>query len=249
MSRPQVHIHLQELFEERTLEKKQALYQLGDFSTFLSTHHLKLTHQRFLRSLTHSSFSHEFGDEDQEQLEFLGDAVVDLIVSEDLLKSFPTEKEGILSKKRSALVNEKSLALIAKDLGLQDLILVGKGEFKKNAFISDAILADTLEALIGALYLENKFEELKEKIKPWFQSMKDDLTQDHLESFDAKSKLQELSLARFKKLPVYLSSSVGDEFQVQVLVNDVLQAEGIFSSKKKGEKILAEKIINQGLKD
>lgn len=121
--------------------------------------------QRLLRqALTHSSFKreHEVYDDgepadDNERLEFLGDAILDLVIGDILFKNMPDEKEGNLSKIRAGIVCEESLAKIAKSLNLNNLIILGRGELKTGGREKSSILADAVEAIIGAIYLDSDF--------------------------------------------------------------------------------------------
>src|SRR5436190_22908960 len=113
-----------------------------------------------IQSLTHKSFGHEFlidypiALRDNERLEFLGDAILDVIVSDILLESFPSANEGQLSKMRAAVVNEKTLAMVAKSINLQDTLRLGKGELQTGGNQKPSILSSAFEALIAAIYLD-----------------------------------------------------------------------------------------------
>jgi len=108
-------------------------------------------------SLTHKSFINESKEEkakDNERLEFLGDAVLNLLISELLMKSFPDKDEGVLSRKRSSIVSEKSLARLARKIDLGSFIRLGKGEDKTRGREKESILSDAMEAVIGAVYID-----------------------------------------------------------------------------------------------
>src|SRR6476659_10210963 len=113
-----------------------------------------------LQALTHKSYGHEYFQEkpialrDNERLEFLGDAILDVIVSDILLEAFPNAHEGQLSKMRAAVVNEKTLAEVAKSIQLQDVVRLGKGEALTGGNAKPSILSSTFEALISAIYLD-----------------------------------------------------------------------------------------------
>lgn len=197
---------------------------------------------------THTSFSHEYRARHQEQLEFLGDSVLQLILTEELYRRYPQEKEGKLSKLRSSLVNEMVLSKIAGYLKLNELILVGKGEFKKALHEQDMVLADTFEALLGQVYQHQGFEFTKNLTLGWINTVIPRAFDfEGLSDFDAKSKLQERSLAKFKKLPRYQSTPKGEKFEVELWINEELLARGVFSSKKIGEKELASDVLKKGL--
>ena len=186
-----------------------------------------------IRSLTHKSFN-KFNN--NEKLEFLGDRVLGLIMAKRLLEIYPDEKEGILDKKFASLVNKKTCLEISKKLELEKYILILKSKNKKDT-IEDKVLADSCEALIGAIYLDKGFLAVEKFIlKYWSDHIKDSA----VTKIDAKTKLQEFSLKKFKKLPLYkLISNTGPRhkplFKVAVkLVNTKFYvAEG--KSKKDAE--------------
>ncbi len=149
-----------------------------------------------IKSLTHKSFSK---DNNNEKVEFLGDRVLGLIIAKKLLEIYPNEKEGVLDKKFAALVNKKTCLQIANKLELHKYILTLNLKSKKN-IIEDKVLADSCEALIGSIYLDKGFVIVEKFILDlWKDHIKDSI----ITQIDAKTKLQELSLKKFKKLPIY----------------------------------------------
>ena len=156
-----------------------------------------------IESLTHKSFNKE---KNNEKLEFLGDRVLALVMAKKLLEIYPDEKEGILDKKFAALVNKKTCLQIAKKLDLQKYVLTLNVKNRKNN-IEDKVLADSCEALIGSIYLDKGFNIVEKVILDlWSKHLKDSINT----QIDAKTKLQEFSLKKFKKLPIYkLLSSTG----------------------------------------
>jgi len=156
-----------------------------------------------IESLTHKSFNKE---NNNEKLEFLGDRVLALVMAKKLLEIYPDEKEGILDKKFAALVNKKTCLQIAKKLDLQKYVLTLNVKNRKNN-IEDKVLADSCEALIGSIYLDKGFNIVEKVILDlWSKHLKDSINT----QIDAKTKLQEFSLKKFKKLPIYkLLSSTG----------------------------------------
>ena len=149
-----------------------------------------------IKSLTHKSFNRE---NNNEKIEFLGDRVLGLIIAKKLLEIYPDEKEGILDKKFAALVNKKTCLEIAKKIDLQKYILTFNVKNKKN-HVEDKVLADSCEALVGSIYLDRGFITVEKFILDfWSSHIKDSV----VTQIDAKTKLQELSLKNFKKLPIY----------------------------------------------
>jgi ribonuclease-3 len=185
-----------------------------------------------VKSLTHKSFDKE---NNNEKVEFLGDRVLGLIIAKKLLEIYPNEKEGILDKKFASLVNKKTCLEIAKKIEINKYILTLN--VKKKNFIEDKVLADSCEALIGAIYLDKGFHIVEKFIlNLWSNHIKESV----VTQIDAKTKLQELSLKRFKKLPIYkLISNTGPRhkplFKVAVKLMDTkfYSAEG--KSKKDAE--------------
>ena len=171
-----------------------------------------------VKSLTHKSFNK---DENNEKIEFLGDRVLGLVIAKKLLEIYPNEKEGILDKKFASLVNKKTCLDIAKTLDLHKYILTLNIKNKKVT-IEDKVLADSCEALIGAVYLDKGFNIVEKTIlKLWSTHIKKSI----ITQIDAKTKLQEFSLNKFKKLPIYkLISNTGPRhkplFKIAVKLTD-----------------------------
>ena len=194
-----------------------------------------------VRSLTHKSFNKEINNE---KLEFLGDRVLGLVIAKKLLEIYPNEKEGILDKKFASLVNKKTCLQIAKKIDLDKYILTLDIKKKKN-IVEDKVVSDCCEALIGSIYLDKGFNSVEKFIlELWSENIKDSV----ITQIDAKTKLQEFSLKRFKKLPIYkLISNTGPRhkplFKVGVKLIDTkfFLAEG--SSKKDAEQNAAIKCL------
>ena len=194
-----------------------------------------------VKSLTHKSFDK---NENNEKIEFLGDRVLGLVIAKKLLEIYPDEKEGVLDKKFASLVNKKTCLQIAKKLELQKFILT-YGANDKKKIIEDKVLADSCEALIGAIYLEKGFVIVEKIILDlWSKNIKESI----ITQVDAKTKLQEMSLKKFKKLPIYkLVSNTGPRhkpiFKVAVKLFDTkfFVAEG--NSKKDAEQNAAIKLL------
>jgi ribonuclease III len=172
-----------------------------------------------IKSLTHKSFNK---DENNEKIEFLGDRVLGLVIAKKLLEIYPNEKEGILDKKFASLVNKKTCLDIARTLDLHKFILTFNIKNKKKNTIEDKVLADSCEALIGAVYLDKGINIVEKTIlNLWSTHIKKSI----ITQIDAKTKLQEFSLKKFKKLPIYkLISNTGPRhkplFKIAVKLTD-----------------------------
>ena len=149
-----------------------------------------------IRSLTHKSYDNQ---KNNEKMEFLGDRVLGLVIAKKLLEIYPDEKEGILDKKFASLVNKRTCLEIAKNLELEKYILIFNAK-NKDIKIEDKVIADCTEALIGAIYLDKGFSVVEKTIlNLWKKKIKGSV----ITEIDAKTKLQEFSLKKFKKLPIY----------------------------------------------
>jgi ribonuclease-3 len=208
-----------------------------------------------LTALTHKSYAYENIRDDSklngpvlhnEKFEFLGDAVLDLVLSEFLMETFPHLAEGPLSKMRAHLVNESGLALIATELGLQDQILLGRGEVLTQGAQKPRLLASCFEALMGAYFADQGFEAVRVFVRKLFALRVEELRAQGDFDQDFKSRLQEKVQAETKQTPVYeLKSTQGPAhdriFEVRVLLGEEELAIGIGKSKKAAEQDAAEK--------
>jgi len=183
-----------------------------------------------IKSLTHKSFNKE---KNNEKIEFLGDRVLGLVMAKKLLEIYPYEKEGILDKKFASLVNKKTCLEIAKKIDLQNFILTFNLKNQKN-IIQDKILADSCEALIGAIYLDKGFPAVEKVIlNLWETKIKESV----ITQVDAKTKLQEFSLQKFKKLPIYkLISNTGPRHKPLFKVGVKLLNTKLYISEGKSKK-------------
>lgn len=148
-------------------------------------------------ALTHRSKSAK----NNERLEFLGDSILNFTIAEALFHQFPDEKEGVLSRLRASLVKGDTLAEVAREFDLGDFLLLGGGELKSGGFRRDSILADAVEAIIGAIYLDSGMPDASARILAWFSQRLKDITTESLK--DPKTRLQEHQQARKSRLPVY----------------------------------------------
>ena len=202
------------------------------------------------QALRHRSFAHEIYDvvyEDNERLEFLGDAVLDLIIGHLLLERHPYGSEGDLSKLRAAAVNTSRLAKVARDLSLGEHLLLGKGEEMTKGREKSSILAGSLEAVIAAVYLDGGFKKAFKAISTLFTPYLDGEGEDgpHL---DFKTKLQEVSQGHFRAAPRYLlSKEFGPDhakvFGVKVAIGKKVVGFGSGKSKKEAEQKAAQNTL------
>jgi len=199
--------------------------------------------------LSHSSFVNEQDDaniKDNERFEFLGDAVLNLVVGHILMQRYPDLNEGDLSRMRAGLVNESQLANIARAIDLGSFLRLGRGEIQTNGREKNSILADTFEAVIAAVYIDGGFDEAFKMIEKHFSDLLNSITAS-LYDHDYKSRVQELVQESHKIIPQYrvLQESGPDHdktFKVQLDVREV-RTEGIGKSKKMAEQDAARKAL------
>lgn len=196
------------------------------------------------QALTHRSWAFENAvAETNERLEFLGDAVVGLVVTDLLFTMFRDDSEGVLAKLRSAAVRSESLAALARELDLGELVLLGYGERKSNGAAKESILADTFEAVIGAVYLDQGFATAYDLVERLFTPVLPLIAAQGV-ALDYKTGLQELAAKQFSQLPRYTLEASGPEhkktFVAEVWINDERYGTGEAASKKQAEQRAAE---------
>lgn len=185
------------------------------------------------------------GGAHNERLEFLGDSLLNFTIAADLYHRFPKAREGELTRMRARLVREETLAEIARDLQLGDYLQLGPGEKKSGGYQRDSILADALEAIIGALFLDAGVMVCQERICAWYESRLTQLVPEASEK-DAKTQLQEYLQAKRLPLPEYLVVAIeGDPhdptFRIQCSVSLLeVPIVGMANSRRKAEQIAAE---------
>ena len=202
------------------------------------------------QAFRHASYVNEVGDcdlKDNETLEFLGDAVLDLAIGHILMELFKSANEGELSKCRASVVSERGLFDLARELRLGDYLLLGRGEELSGGREKPSILANTLEALVGAIYLDGGFLRTREIIHKLFISTIERMEIETLRS-DYKSLLQEYTQQKFKSRPDYLLlSETGPAhertFRIAIYLNGELKAEGEGRSKKEAEQEAAKEAL------
>ena len=194
-----------------------------------------------LKSLTHKSFDNI---NNNEKLEFLGDRVLGLVISQKLLEKFPNEKEGIIDKKFANLVNKKTCSLIAKKLNLKRFLYLGATHKNQERF-ADKIASDCLEAIVGAIYLDGGLKASQKFILNFWAAY---LDKSIITLVDSKTQLQEFSLKKFKELPKYFfHKKIGPQhkplFKAEVQIRNSKKFFGIGSSKKNAQQNAAEKLL------
>lgn len=203
-----------------------------------------ITEENYKYALTHPSYTKNNNlpvTQCYERLEFLGDAVLKLTISDVLMKKYPEASEGELSKIRSIIVSDNTLAEIGKAKGLPELLIMYKHEEKQGLRNSDMICACAFEALLGAYYLDGKFSEIEKFIERTFQPYIEDVEK-HFEKFNAKAILQEYTQSQTKKTPVYTVINTSGPahktlFEVEVRYNDeVLAVESGYTKKEAEQK-------------
>tara|TARA_Y100000590_G_scaffold415368_1_gene513081 strand:- start:59 stop:724 length:666 start_codon:yes stop_codon:yes gene_type:complete len=215
-----------------------------DIDKFQKNIGLKFKNKSLLiTALTHKSFNQKINNE---KLEFLGDRVIGLVLSKKLLDLYPNENEGVLDKRFAKLVNKQTCCNIALKIKIQNYILISDKK-KKITFKDEKILSDACEALIGAIYIDRDYEFVKKFVLKLWQS---EIKKSNVTVLDAKTKLQEYSLKRFKKLPFYkLISTSGPRhnpiFEVKVSILGSKQFVGYGSSKQQAEQNGAENLLKE----
>ena len=208
--------------------------------------HVFSTPSLLAQALTHRSA----GAPHNERLEFLGDALVGMVVAEALYLRWPKADEGAMTRARAELVRESSLARIARDLGLGARITLGPGEMKSGGHRRDSILADALEAVIAAIYLDAGADACRTAVLGWLEPELGELVMGKVEK-DPKTRLQEWLQARQHPLPAYeLISETGDDhakvFRVAcTLAEPAVTAEGEGGSRRAAEQAAAEAVLAQ----
>ena len=193
------------------------------------------------KALTHKSYDNL---NNNEKLEFLGDRVLGLVISQRLLEKYPAEKEGIIDKKFANLVNKKTCSLIAKKINLKKFIYLGSSHKKLERY-ADKISSDCLEAIVGAIYLDSGLKSVEKFILSFW---KEHLLKSTVTLIDSKTKLQEFSLKKFKELPKYIFfKKTGPQhrpvFKTEVQIPNSKKIIGAGSSKKNAQQNAAFKLL------
>ena len=207
------------------------------------------------QALCHKSYTKENPKQPHnEKLEFLGDAVLELVVTDLLMKSFDRDNEGNLSKKRASIVNEERLCHLATEKSLDSFLLVGKNEIKNGLQKNPRILASAFEALVGAIYKDSGFEKVHDWLNQIFKPVIDRAFSEYDFESDYKSRLQEWVQEKFKLTPVYhVVSQEGPDharvFEVEIIVGNQSWGKAKGHSKKSAAHNAAKKALEQRMKD
>lgn len=198
------------------------------------------------QALTHRSA----GSPHNERLEFLGDALLNLIVAQQLYARWPKADEGAMTRARAELVRESTLAVLARELQVGGALTLGPGEMKSGGHRRDSILADALEAIIAALYLDGGFDTCRDVVLTWFEPLLAALPPLHQVGKDAKTRLQEWLQARQQPLPVYdLVGESGDDHDKTFQVSCVLSESGRMTQGSGSSRRIAEQAAAAAMLD
>lgn len=219
--------------------------KISDFIDFLEkNYNVKIKNIDLIeKALTHTSKEVFSSPYNFERLEFLGDSIINFIVSYKLFKDFKDKMEGFLSKNKSLLISKEFLSLFAKELKIDEFIMLGKGEEIDGGREKSNILCDAFEALIAAIFLDSGIRNVRKIMNKLVDKYHDE------NSFDSKTLLQEITQEKFKTLPTYeLIEESGEEhnkiFKIGVFINNKLYGIGIGKSKKEAEKEAAKNTIS-----
>lgn len=202
------------------------------------------------RALTHKSYANERKLDPSchnERLEFLGDAVLELVVSHTLMSLYPEAPEGELSKLRAAMVNEKTLAELARSFGIGEKLYLGKGEEMGQGREKSSLLSDAYEAVLGGIYLDRGFKKVFKVVRKHVELLIQKVTEEGFYK-DYKTQLQETSQTLFKVVPRYrLIEEQGPDhdktFKVNILINNEIYGAGSGKSKKDAEQNAAREAL------
>jgi len=204
----------------------------------------------FIEAFTHRSSVNENSENSHnERLEFLGDAILELVTTEFLFTNFPDKSEGDLTNMRSALVKKENLAVVARKLNLGKLLIMSRGEERSGGREKDYLLANLVEAFIGALYKAGKYQTAEKFIKNFVHVELDNILKNNLH-VDAKSELQELTQGELGITPEYKTlNHFGKDhektFEMAVVLNDIHVRFGIGGSKKESQLMAAADALNK----
>lgn len=226
-------------YQALSLERKKQLKEI------LKKIHINYRNYNILNlALSHRSYVNEHNlSDNNEKLEFLGDSILGFIITEYLYLNYPDHNEGDLARIKSVVISENTLSKVASGIGLNDVLLIGKGEESSGGRNKKTIISDAFEAFIGSYYLDSNFSKVKELIIRLFKD-EIELVVENKHEKDYKTLLQEYSQKKFKVCPIYsLRSKNGPEhdtiFVMEVKINGLVYGVGSGKSKKDAEKLAA----------
>jgi len=200
-------------------------------------------------SLLKEAMTHRSANaKNNERLEFLGDSILNFVIAAELYKRYPTSPEGDLSRIRASLVNKEGLYLVSQDLKLGNYLVLGSGELKSGGYRRNSILADTVEAIFGAVYLDSDFSHCETLILALYHQQLENVP-DANTLKDPKTRLQELLQSRKLGLPEYnvidiVGKAHNQQFTVNCIINTLeLETQGKATNRRKAEQLSANKII------
>ncbi|UDG80628.1 Ribonuclease 3 [Candidatus Hartigia pinicola] len=201
-------------------------------------------YELLIKALTHRSASSQHN----ERLEFLGDAILNFVIANDLYYRFPTADEGDLSRMRATLVRGNTLVELAREFELGESLYLGPGEFKSGGFRRESILANTVEALIGSIFLDSNIQVIEKIILDWYHTRLDNISLSNKQK-DPKTRLQEYLQGKHIPLPNYIIVQVrgeahDQEFTIHCEISGIDQLiDGVGSSRRKAEQASAEQAL------
>jgi ribonuclease III len=218
-----------------------------EFGVLIKSLGFQFADDKLLReALTHRSASNN----NNERLEFLGDSILNFVIAEELFRRYPDVTEGDLSRLRAELVRKDGLAKVARDLSLSDYLILGSGELKSGGYRRDSILADTVEAILGAVYLDAGFDVCKKMILRFYDHQLDTIPA-LSELKDAKTRLQEMLQAYKLALPEYEVTHIDGKshqqiFTVTCRIDELsIESQGVAASRRKAEQLAATQAITE----
>lgn len=201
--------------------------------------------QLLILALTHASYANEHGVEKyytNQRLEFLGDAILELICSDYLYKNYPYEDEGFLTKTRANLVCEETLSIVARELKVYDYMRYGNGEDVSKIKNNDSIMCDTLESIFGAIYIDSNIDEVKKIVNKYILIEKNLYINN-----DYKSKIQEIANANKVIIKYVVDKEIGPahnkKFYVSIHYGNIYIGNGVGKTKKEAEQNAAKKVL------
>jgi len=201
-------------------------------------------------ALTHTTYANEHRDavqQDNQRLEFLGDSIVNSVITSRLFAELSDEREGVLTKKRAELINETALSKIARHIGLGEFLLLGKGEDMDQGREKPSILADAYEALIGAIYLDSSYDTVSLIVRQHFDEVLGPM--EKISISDYKSLLLEICQSRYKCLPrILVIDEIGPEHDKEFIVHVELEGRVVGQGRGRNKKQAAQTACKEALR-